>query len=180
MDLSPPWHREVCATSLAAQANSSLLASQQLLVNRAAPSLGVGASQNQNWTTWSLKCQKLSEGEAGRGSSGFPSRVAQTNDAGADEEQQSVLPLCEQGWESLSTIARGKNPSAWFVCASFVFPTPAPFPLPFSPPTLQEDALGVGFDLAANALRRCVNDDWQLLKVLFQHLAVTTPHTSAA
>lgn len=29
--------------------------------------------------------------------------------------------------------------------SSFVSPTPAPSSLPLSPPTLQEDALGVGF-----------------------------------
>lgn len=93
---------------------------------------------------------------------------------------RAAKPLCEAGMEISERETKRGNPLWMILYSSFVFPTPAPFPLPFSPPTLHEDALGVGLDLAANALRRCVNDDWQLLKALFQHLAVTTPHTSAA
>lgn len=110
----------------------------------------------------------------------FPLQVAWTIGTGALEEQRTPLPLCEARMEISEPESKRENPLCMILYSSFVFPTPAPFPLPFSPPTLQEDALGVGFDLAASTLRRCVNDDWQVLKALFQHLAVTTPHTSAA
>lgn len=107
-------------------------------------------------------------------------QVAQTIDTGALEEQLTPYPLCEARMEIRDHESKRENPLCMILYSSFVLPTPAPFLLPFSPPTLHEDALGVGFDLAANTLRRCVNDDWQVLKALFQHLAVTTPHTSAA
>lgn len=107
-------------------------------------------------------------------------QAAHTIDTGVLEEQLTPLPLCEARMEASEHESERENPQCMILYSYFVFPTPAPFPLPLSPPTLQEDALGVGFDLAANTLRRCVNDDWHVLKALFQHLAVTTPHTSAA
>lgn len=63
---------------------------------------------------------------------------------GAPEEPQRHHILEEQGWQFLSVRPKRKNPLWMTPYSSFVFPTPAPF---FSSalPTLQEDALGVGF-----------------------------------
>lgn len=120
--------------------------------------------------------QKLPE-EAGRDSS--PCRLSRHV---AEEllKSRNLITSLRSRVATSEREAKRENPLWVTLYSSFVFPTPAPSSLPLSPPALQEDALGVGFASAASALRRRVNDDWQLLKALFQHLAVTTPHTSAA
>lgn len=103
----------------------------------------------------------------------------QTQGRGALEELQPHHLFEEQGWQFLSVRPRGKTPCGW-LCAP---PLSSPHLLPLlfhSPHPPSKKMLWVLALLAASALRRRVNDDWQLLKALFQHLAVTTPHTSAA
>lgn len=197
--------RNFLLVALAVQADSSSLAAQQLLSNFLAVShrnlltkeimwqgtLQAGCSYpcgscftnpTSNRNTWSPKQQGRRQklpGEAGRSSSLFLLQVLSCWQWSSWGAANPTASLWSMGGHFSPWEQEGKAPlynSVFFLC----LPTPAPFPLLFCSPTLQEDALGVGFDVAANTLRRCVNDDWQLLKALFQHLAVTTPHTSAA